>query len=164
MNFRRQKQSVLAVGMLLALAGCVHLRAGAGTGYLTGHEVDFRSVLAPPPSVDSPWDHADEQLVEALQSVDEARLKSAKLDENDLYPRFAAAFGSPIDRTTSPILTQMLDRAIVDVEATASAAKDHFRRPRPYQRLQLQHLCAKPIAPKPEDHPTHGNSYPSGHS
>ncbi len=164
MSFLRQKQSMLAVGMLLAIVGCVQLRASASTGYLTGHEVDFRTVLGPPPSVDSPWDHADEQLVEALQSVDEARLKMAKLDEDDLYPRFAEAFGRPIDRTTSPVLVNMLERAITDVEATASAAKDHYHRPRPFQRLQLQHLCAKPTAPKPEDHPTHGSSYPSGHS
>jgi acid phosphatase (class A) len=164
MTSRRQRQRALAVGIVLAALVFAQSPAWAATGYLAGHEVDYRTVLGPPPAVDSPWDHADEQLVETLQSVDDARLKEAKSDEDELYPRFAEAFGRPIDRTTSPVLVTMLDRAIDDVEATAGAAKDHFHRPRPFQRLQLQHLCAKPIAPKPEDHPTHGSSYPSGHS
>ena len=164
MTSRRPRQSTLAVGMAFAIMGFAAPHARAETGYLVGHEVDFRAVLGPPPSVDSPWDHADEQLVEALQSVDDARQKEAKLDEDELYPRFAEAFGRPIDRRVSPLLVNLLDRAIDDVESTAGAAKDHFHRPRPFQRLQLQHTCAKPIAPKPEDHPTHGSSYPSGHS
>jgi acid phosphatase (class A) len=133
-------------------------------GYLTGREVDFRTLLGPPPAVDSLWDRADQKLVEAYQSVDAVRFESAKLDEEQLYPRFEKAFGRPIDRKTSPLLVALLDRALLDVDATAAAAKDHFHRPRPFQRLQLSHVCNRGDAPKPEDHPLHGASYPSGHS
>jgi acid phosphatase (class A) len=114
--------------------------------------------------VDSLWDRADQGLVEAFQAVDDARWQSADLDANALYPRFEQAFGRQIDKKTSPALVKLLDRAIDDVDATAAAAKDHFHRPRPFQRLQLQRVCDKSSPPKPEDHPTHGNSYPSGHS
>jgi acid phosphatase (class A) len=103
-------------------------------------------------------------LVEAYQNVDAERFESAKLDEEQLYPRFEKAFGHPIDRKTSPVLVALLDRALLDVDATAAAAKDHFHRPRPFQRLQLSHVCNRGDAPKPEDHPLHGASYPSGHS
>ena len=134
------------------------------SGYLTGREVDFRTLLGPPPAVDSLWDRADQTLVEAYQNVDATRFESAKLDEEQLYPRFEKAFGRPIDRKTSPVLVALLDRALLDVDATAAAAKDHFHRPRPFQRLQLSHVCNRGDAPKPEDHPLHGSSYPSGHS
>ncbi|MGH8208860.1 MAG: acid phosphatase [Steroidobacteraceae bacterium] len=156
----------IAIGLLLAAAGLAQQRAAQAqsSGYLAGHEVDFRMVLGPPPAVDSLWDHADQELVQSFQAVDDARWQMAKLDEHDLYARFAVAFGRPIDRRTSPALVALLDRALLDVNATASAAKDHFHRPRPFQRLQLQRICDQSPAPKPEAHPTHGTSYPSGHS
>jgi acid phosphatase (class A) len=159
----RPKILLLTVGILLAVTA-VDERACAATGYLFGHEVDYRSVVGPPPAQDSAWDHADEQLVEALQSVDDARQQSAKLDEEELYPRFAEAFGRTIDTKHSPVLVAMLDRAVSDANWTAGKAKDRYQRPRPYQRLQLQHTCDKTTAPKPEDHAVEGTSYPSGHS
>lgn len=153
----------IALGAVLAVA-LAHRLAQADGGYLAGREVDFHTILSGPPAVDSLWDRADQELVEAYQSADEARWQMADLDANDLYPRFAEAFGRPIDRKTSPALVTLLDRALLDVDATAAAAKDHFQRPRPYQRLQLKRVCDKPSAPKPEDHAMRGTSYPSGHS
>jgi acid phosphatase (class A) len=133
-------------------------------GYLAGHEIDFQTILGPPPAVDSRWDRADRELVEAYQKVDAERFESAKLDEQQLYSRFDKAFGRSIDNKSSPVLVALLDRALLDVDATAAAAKDHFHRPRPFQRLPLQRVCNKDDAPKPEEHPLHGSSYPSGHS
>jgi acid phosphatase (class A) len=134
------------------------------TGYLVGQEIDFHSLLGPPPPADSRWDRSDEQLVQAYQSVDEARWKMAELDQLQLYPRFTEALGRPIDSKTSPALVALLDRALLDVDATAAAAKDYFHRPRPPQRIQLSRVCGKDNAPKPEEHPMSGASYPSGHS
>jgi acid phosphatase (class A) len=153
-----------ALGAALVLGLLVHSPAHAWSGYLSGHEVDFHGVLAGPPAVDSLWDRADQGLIEAYQSVDATRFQMAGLDQAELYPRFQEAFGRPIDKKTSPVLVALLDRAIEDVDSTAGDAKDYFHRPRPFQRLQLQRVCEKSQAPKPEDHPTHGNSYPSGHS
>jgi acid phosphatase (class A) len=139
--------------------------AGAqNEGYLAGHEVDFHTVLGPPPAPDSRWDHADRQLVEAYQSVDEARFESARLDEEQLYSRFEKAFGHSIDSATTPKLVTLLDRALLDVDATAAAAKKQYQRPRPYQRMQLRRVCNRGDAPVVEEHPMHGASYPSGHS
>jgi acid phosphatase (class A) len=154
------------VWALLAMASMAHypVARAQSRGYLAGHEVDFRAILGPPPAVDSPWDHADQELVEDFQKVDEARFEDARLDEQLLLSRFDKAFGRSIDTKTSPLLVALLNRALLDVDATASAAKDHFHRPRPYQRLQLQRVCNKGDAPTPEEHPMHGSSYPSGHS
>ena len=79
-------------------------------------------------------------------------------------PASRRPLAAQIDKKTTPALVKLLDQAIDDVDATAAAAKDHFHRPRPFQRLQLQRVCDKSSPPKPEDHPTHGTSYPSGHS
>ena len=156
------KRTLLSAALVIATL--VYPVAHAESGYLAGREVDFHTFLSGPPALDSLWDRADQGLVEAYQAVDEGRWQSADLDQNELYPRFATAFGRPIDKKTSPALVALLDRAISDAEATASAAKDHFERPRPFQRLQLQRVCDKASPPKPEVHPTHGSSYPSGHS
>ena len=156
------KWRVLSVVLVITTLG--YPSSGVASGYLAGREVDFQTFLSGPPPVDSLWDRADQGLVEAFQAVDDARWQLADLDANALYPRFEQAFGRQIDKKTSPALVKLLDRAIDDVDATAAAAKDHFHRPRPFQRLQLQRVCDKSSPPKPEDHPTHGNSYPSGHS
>src|SRR6185437_2297951 len=133
-------------------------------GYLSGHEVDFHQVLGPPPAADSRWDRADQELVKQYQNVDAARWQIAKLDETQLYSRFAEAFGRPIDQKSSPVLLALLERALLDVDATTAAAKDHFSRPRPFQRMRLQHVCNRDDTPEPQEHPMQGASYPSGHS
>ena len=153
------------VGLFAILTLAPHESAFAhSSGYLTGREVDFRTILGPPPTVGSRIDHADEELVATYQTVDAERFESARLDEEQLYPRFEKAFGRPIDPKTSPVLVALLNRALLDVDATAAAAKDYFHRPRPFQRMQLSRVCNRGDAPKPEDHPLHGASYPSGHS
>lgn len=152
---------MLLILMTLASQGYAFAQS---KGYLAGHEVDFQTILGPPPAPDSRWDRADEQLVEAYQNVDEARFESAKLDEEQLYSRFEKAFGHPINAATTPKLVALLDRALLDVDATAGAAKSHYLRPRPYQRMQLHRVCNNGDAPVPEEHPMHGASYPSGHS
>lgn len=156
----------LIAGALLASMTLAHPADAPAqkNGYLAGHEVDFQTILGPPPAPDSRWDHADEQLVAAYQDVDEARFESAKLDEEQLYSRFEKAFGHPINSGSTPKLVALLDRALLDVDATAAAAKKQYQRPRPYQRMQLHRVCNNGDAPVPEEHPMHGASYPSGHS
>ena len=157
-------QRALAVLAFLVGSAVAAAQTYAETGYLAGHEVDFRTFLGPPPAPDSQWDRADQGLVEALQAIDDRRWQMADIDGKELYSRFTEAFGQPIDKKTSPILVKLLDRAVADADATTDVAKDFFSRPRPFQRLQLQRVCDKATPPKPEDHPTHGTSYPSGHS
>ena len=132
--------------------------------YLAAATLDYRTILAPPPSIGSVEDDADRHSVEAWQKTSVARRQSAALDEKLVYPRFDDAFGHPIDRESSPALIKILNRSMRDVGAVAFPAKDHFQRLRPYQRIQLRYECGVESPPKPEAHPTRGSSYPSGHS
>lgn len=132
--------------------------------YLTTEAVDFRSILGPPPAASSAQDKQDEQAVEDEQLVPEARWHSAELDGEFVYPRFEEALGKPIDRNTSPALVMLLNRALRDVAATTFAAKEHFQRPRPFQRVALKRVCGEEKPPKPQVRPMGGSSYPSGHS
>jgi len=163
MGHKLPGRAIVAITLLIG-SGLATPQAYAETGYLAGHEVDFRTFLGPPPAPESQWDRADQGLVEALQAVDDRRLQMADIDGKELYSRFAEAFGRPIDRKTSPALVKLLDRSVADADATTDVAKDFFNRPRPYQRLQLQLVCDKAAPPKPEEHPMRGSSYPSGHS
>jgi acid phosphatase (class A) len=99
-----------------------------------------------------------------LQTVSPERLATAEQDDAFVYARFSLALGVPLDRATLPLTVALLNRSLRDVSDPVFAAKDYFHRPRPYQRLQLQHVCDQATPPKPEDHPTTGTSYPSGHS
>jgi acid phosphatase (class A) len=132
--------------------------------YLAAKEVDFRTILAAPPAGDSLLDKEDQRTVVELQHVPDARWHSAELDDAWVYPRFDEAFGRPIDRKSLPTLVRLLNRALRDVSFTTFAATEHFQRPRPFQRVQLQRVCGEQKPPKPEAHPTGGSSYPSGHS
>src|ERR1700742_1927909 len=80
----------LMVGALFALVAVLNQQdaRAQSRGYLAGHEVDFHTILGPPPAVDSRWDRAVQELVEDYQKVDEARFESARLDEQQLYSRF----------------------------------------------------------------------------
>jgi len=161
---RRLSRTFTACALLAVAVLAYNRDALAESGYLAGHEVDFHEVLQGPPAADSPWDRSDQQLVEAYQKADEARFQSAKLDQEELYPRFAEAFGHPIDKSTTPALVALLDRALLDVNATASAAKNYFHRERPFQRLKLQRVCSKAAAVMPAAYAMRDPSYPSGHS
>jgi acid phosphatase (class A) len=136
----------------------------APLSYLSTHPVDFRAVLSGPPVADSILDQMDQRAVRRFQSVDEVRWHVAEADDRFVYPRFDEALGRPIDRKSSPAVVELLNRAVRDVSATTFEAKGYFSRPRPFERMQLAHVCGEAAAPRPGPHPTKGSSYPSGHS
>lgn len=101
----------------------------------------------------------------ALQAKATAeRWKIANDDEDYVYPRFAQAFGEPIDREHTPHLIPLLNRVERDVSRPVFAAKDHFRWLRPYQRIQLTRVCGEAVPPAPDLNADERSSYPSGHS
>ena len=134
-------------------------------GYLTGTSDLYRDVLPSPPAVGSAEDDSDLAAITYLQSnTKEERWVQARADERLLYPQFAAAFGGPIDRQHTPQLITLLNRIERDAEEPMGTAKDAFKRPRPYQRMQLKRMCGTASPPAPDPHPAQANSYPSGHT
>jgi acid phosphatase (class A) len=139
---------------------------GRAAGYLPEEEVpDFLRILPPVPLAESQEDEADVALLRWWQRPENSpRWQLAKADADVSYRRFSAAFGSDIDAVKAPLLVHLLDRVEADVSAPLGQAKDFYHRPRPYQRLAMEHVCGFASAPVPDPTSKPGNSYPSGHT
>lgn len=134
-------------------------------GYLPKGSIDYRLLVGPPPAPGSIVDGIDMAISQGFQAhVDAARWDVAERDSKMVYPRFAEAFGRPIDRATSPRLVALLNRVTRDAADPVWSAKDAFQRPRPYQRYQLVRRCGDSPIPAPDPEPRGGSSYPSGHT
>ncbi len=134
-------------------------------GYLPKGSVDYRLLVGPPPAPDSMLDQVDMAISRRFQAdVPADRWATADLDSKSVYPRFAEAFGKPIDRAHSPRLIQLLNRAMRDAADPVWNGKESFQRPRPYQRYQLVRRCGSSPIPAPDREPRGGSSYPSGHT
>jgi acid phosphatase (class A) len=133
--------------------------------YLAADAVDYRVLLPSPPAVDSPRDAADRDAVELFQGrADAARWRVATDDSAYLYARFSEALGYPLERATLPLTVALLNRSLRDTSTPSFRAKEYFHRPRPFQRMRLSRVCGADTAPEPEENPTTGSSYPSGHA
>jgi acid phosphatase (class A) len=122
-------------------------------------------VLTPPPVEGSLADADDVAAVQRRQAeTSAARWKIAEADADSLYDRFAAVVGAPLTRARFPILIQLLNRSERQVGKPVFAAKDLYKRARPYQRLQLSHVCGRDGAPAPDPDAQKRTSYPSGHA
>lgn len=134
-------------------------------GYLPKGSVDYRLLVGPPPAPGSMLDQIDMAISQRFQAdVPADRWAVADLDNKSVYPRFAAAFGKPIDRAHSPRLIQLLNRVMRDAADPVWNGKESFQRPRPYQRYQLVRRCGSSPVPAPDREPRGGSSYPSGHT
>ena len=147
-----------------ARSGAMH-RPGSGVpGYLPDGQVNFLSILPPYPAPDSAEDQVDIATLRAWQQpAGSERWHLAEDDTNIVYTRFDAAFGFPIEASSSPLLVHLLDRIEADITSSLNGAKGYYNRPRPYQRFHFDHVCEFAQPPVP-DMTRGGNSYPSGHA
>jgi acid phosphatase (class A) len=99
-------------------------------------------VLPPPPLQDSAADRDDVAAVLLRQRTEAPRRQSAELDGKLLYDRFAEVLGQPVRRDVTPALVRLLNRTVRQVSGPAFAAKDVYRRLRPYQRLPWSRSAA----------------------
>lgn len=135
------------------------------TGYLPKGSVDYQLLIGPPPPPDSLLDDLDMTVSQRFQAdTTPDRWQDAERDHAAVYPRFAEAFGRPIDRQHSPRLIALLNRVMRDAADPVWTAKKSFQRPRPYQRYQLSRRCGGKPAPAPDKEAKGGSSYPSGHT
>ncbi|WP_369935483.1 acid phosphatase [Xanthomonas tesorieronis] len=138
---------------------------GKAIGYLAPAAVPASLQLLPaPPAEDSPGQALDQAVNhEALALRGSARWHQAARDADLSFPsgagQFACALGVAIDAQRTPHLYTLLERSRIDASAATKAAKNHYRRPRPFM-LNQQPVCT----PDDEDGLRHSGSYPSGHS
>ncbi|MDG2523953.1 phosphatase PAP2 family protein [Stenotrophomonas sp. HITSZ_GD] len=138
---------------------------GKATGYLDKADApDSLRLVPPPPAAGSPGMALDEAVSrQALSLRDTPRFAQATQDAELSFPagarQFACALGVPVDAQRTPHLYALLERSRIDASAATKAAKNHYRRARPFM-VNGEPTCT----PEDEDGLRHNGSYPSGHS
>lgn len=141
----------------------------AGSGYLKGYLdrkalPDSLALLPPPPASGSAEAAADLAAYRSTRALrDSPRWALAAADDNLKFPQAAAVFSCaldmPISQDATPHLNMLLRRTLLDAGLSTYAAKDHYKRQRPFAALN-ETTCA----PASEAALRNDGSYPSGHA
>jgi len=166
--------AALILFSLLVCAGCVRqtpttdvpeLRPGILQGYLPQEDhPDSLALLPPPPAEGSAGFAMDKSVNEKAVALNgtprfEQAAKDADLSFPALANTFSCALGIPISMEDTPHLYVLLRRSFTDIGLSTYAAKNHYKRTRPFVMNGLP-TCS----PKDEEHLRHDGSYPSGHT
>lgn len=151
-NFIHPVSVALILGAFICSAG--DLKA-ADNSYLAPGQPDFVALLPAPPAPGSAEEIADLNTVRSVvKSRSPQEINTAKRDEDLSYEIFADAIGPNFQLDSLPKTKALLKNVKKSVADPLDAAKEHWKRLRPYQ------LDTNIMVPKPE--PSFG--YPSGHS
>lgn len=121
-------------GLILLIAGafCVQHQA-ANAYYLNPDDVDLIRVLGPPPAPDSSAAKADLQgVLAAVQTRTDAEIKHVQADDRRTVFRFADVMGPNFRPENLPFATQFFQHVYEDGNAATLAAKNYFKRQRPF--------------------------------
>lgn len=151
-------------GAAVAPAPVPELRPGIPAGYLGRALPNSLALLPAPPAKGSPAFANDQAIHRAAQQLrGSPRYALATTDSNLHFPQvantFSCALGVPISQQTSPALYLLLQRTLVDAGLATYAAKDHYKRTRPFV-FYKEGTCA----PADEASLRTDGSYPSGHT
>jgi acid phosphatase (class A) len=141
------------------------IRPGALAGYLPHDALpDSVALLPPPPAEGSATLAMDEAISQTNVALEGApRWKLAGMDANLSFPwaagDFACALNVAVTQTDTPRLYQLLRRTMSDAAASTRAAKDNYKRKRPFMVNK-----APTCTPGAEEHLAQDGSYPSGHT
>lgn len=164
----------LVVAFTLAVAAChdakpsaraPETKPGFYVGYLGDAELpDSAALVPPPPREDSQNFLADVAVDGAAKALrDTARWQQASRDADLHFPHaaadFACAVGTDIGFESTPATLRLLQRALADAARSNRAAKDKYKRPRPFVH-DGQATCTPDDEAKNRD----DGSYPSGHA
>ncbi|MEM9634889.1 MAG: phosphatase PAP2 family protein [Pseudomonadota bacterium] len=125
---------------------------------------DSLSLLPPSPTWGTPRQLMDEALnAEALKLAGTPRFLLAARDADLNFPNaadnFSCALGVEISADKTPTLYELMRRTMTDAGNSTKAAKDKYRRKRPFQ-ANGKTTCT----PDDEAFLSHNGSYPSGHA
>jgi acid phosphatase (class A) len=171
------RRLLLGIMIIAIMAGCAsfdgrsepvaisELRPGYLVGYLPTKELpNSLELLPPPPATGSSALALDEEISRrSLALRDTPRWLIAASDADLSFPHAAAtyscALNAPITEEDTPHLYKLLRRTLTDMVISTYAAKDHYKRARPF-------LCNKgPICtPNDQAQLAKNGSYPSGHT
>jgi len=140
------------------------IRPGVLAGYLGRDLPNSLALLPAPPKEGSVAFKNDQAVSRASQKLRAtARGTQATSDADLAFPHvagvFSCALGVPVSQAGSPRLYQLLRRTMTDAGLATYAAKDHYKRTRPFV-FYKEDTCA----PKDEAALRNDGSYPSGHT
>lgn len=148
-----------------ALVGEISPGSGYVKGYLERKQLpDSLALLPKPPVDDSPEQAADLAIHRATRMLRASpRWDQAVADNNLMFPKAAESFSCTLDMAisaeTTPHLTMLLRRSLIDAALATYGAKNHYQRQRPFAALK-EDTCV----PQEEAKLTKDGSYPSGHA
>ncbi len=141
------------------------LGLGALQGYLDPKDLPNSLILIPPPPVAGSAAQANDEEVakSTFRLRDTPRFTLAASDFDLKIPHlvndFSCALNVPITKVGTPYLYTLLARSFSDLAISTYAAKDHYKRTRPFQQNN------EPMAaPEARDFLAKDPSYPSGHT
>lgn len=132
-------------------------------GYFASNPLDGKTILGPPPAIDSAHGKADRALFEETRKLEgSARWKTA-IQDNDLWrggalKRFSCTLGVDLSEQQTPTAWKILHKIELDVRTVGTPAKDFYDRKRPMIGNDA------PICVPREDWMKTNASYPSGHA
>ena len=145
----------------------IHPELGLGMlqGYLASSNLPNSLILIPPPPLPGSAAYALDLEVAANTFAlrDTPRFKLAESDFDLKLPHFindfSCALGVEITPTNAPYLYNLLCRSFTDIGMSTYAAKNYYKRQRPFQ------VNGEPLAaPEARDFLSKDPSYPSGHT
>ena len=134
-------------------------------GYLSRDELpDSLELLDPPPEKGSMAYRLDQETAgKYIKSADSKRMQQAARDAELSFPAATQAFNSVLDikvtEKDTPHLYMLMRRSLADAGLSTYAAKNHYRRKRPFM-VNGAPTCT----PKDEAALRKDGSYPSGHA
>lgn len=152
-------------GRLSRPAAVPEIRPGILAGYLPPKELpNSLALIPPPPAAGSAALAQDEEVNrKSLALRGTPRWRLATEDANLMFPQvagtFSCALNAPITEQDTPHLYMLLRRTRTDASLSTYAAKDHYRRTRPFA-VNNEPTCT----PDEEKDLMTNGSYPSGHT
>lgn len=144
-----------ALLLLLLLLLPQYVRAEE-TYFVSRQQIDFSTLLAPPPAVGSPQQVEEmAELMTLQKNRTPAQEAYAKADMDRTVFRFADVMGPDFTAEKLPLAKEFFEKVRKNASFLLDPAKRHWDRPRPYATNPGLHPCVN----KPDN-----ASYPSGHS
>lgn len=149
--------------LALNLSGCATLNGAnvsipAAMAQTSDTPIDWKAILPPPPTMQSPVQIGDASVVMGYQTnKDEARTKQAREDDNiNPFTAYGSIIGADFNGKNYPATKALFDYTITWGGLQIHHAKQAYARNRPFQDDANIKICI--------DKPPGGSSYPSGHS
>lgn len=169
------RATFFAAVLAVLLSGCAHQAKAPETvpevapgflkGYLSRETLpNSKSLLPSPPAKDSAAFAADEAAYRSTRFLKDTprwalAIQDAELKFPEVTATFSCAVNAPLTPEATPRLYMLLRRSATDAGLAMNAAKDNYRRPRPFMEFN-ETSCT------PADEPSlrRNGSYPSGHT